>query len=365
LSTPNKIKNLLPGEYQVRIEYPGYWPWEKKLEIKPGESTFAEDIILFRNEIPLNLYPENFEAIFPALNSDLALVNNKEKIAIIDIKKSQIISSINLPLAGNNWQWSPDKKYFSNGKSVYSPKNLNSGIKLPLIFDNINTPLVWQNNNKLLAIHEKDIVTYSINDKKLQNFPQSDVLVELKSDQKNVYSLKNNSTNSIVSIIDSDNYENTYSINLPLSDYKFLNESPALLDVYDIKNDILYLIDPFSVYNPLLKTIEKAKINSWINESQFVHSDGHEIWLTDLSKGQNLLIARYSAKIKRLFWHKSKNYIIFSTDKYIATIELDKRDKYNITYLIKNKNIKDAALSQDGSHLLFINNEGAYQLVLE
>ena len=89
----------------------------------------------------------------------------------------------------------------------------------------------------------------------------------------------------------------------------------------------------------------------------------------DINTKQKILIARYSQKINNIFWHPSRNYVIFSTNEYIATIELDKRDKYNITRLIDKQNIKDVALSKTGSRLLFIgqidNQDGVYELILQ
>ena len=35
--TPAKIKNLLPGSYNLRVEMPGYWPWERRIAINPGK----------------------------------------------------------------------------------------------------------------------------------------------------------------------------------------------------------------------------------------------------------------------------------------------------------------------------------------
>ena len=29
IKTPTKIKNLLPGEYDITLELEGYWPWRK------------------------------------------------------------------------------------------------------------------------------------------------------------------------------------------------------------------------------------------------------------------------------------------------------------------------------------------------
>lgn len=53
LTTPNKLKGLLPGEYTLRLELAGYWPLEKKFRIEPGQTTFAEDLNLFNSSQPL------------------------------------------------------------------------------------------------------------------------------------------------------------------------------------------------------------------------------------------------------------------------------------------------------------------------
>ena len=42
--TPNQITNIKPNLYNVKISKEDYLPWEKKLEIKQGETTFIENI---------------------------------------------------------------------------------------------------------------------------------------------------------------------------------------------------------------------------------------------------------------------------------------------------------------------------------
>ena len=51
-TTPAKVKNLLPKEYLVEVRLDGYWPWEKKMTIYGGESTYAENIVLFKRCTP-------------------------------------------------------------------------------------------------------------------------------------------------------------------------------------------------------------------------------------------------------------------------------------------------------------------------
>ena len=42
------ITNLFPEEYDIKIEKENYHPWQKKLNVSPGKSTFAQNIILFK-----------------------------------------------------------------------------------------------------------------------------------------------------------------------------------------------------------------------------------------------------------------------------------------------------------------------------
>ncbi|MEA3449692.1 MAG: PEGA domain-containing protein [Patescibacteria group bacterium] len=369
ITTPAKIKNLLPGEYSVRLEIENYWPWEKKLKINSGKSTFAEDIILFRNELPFKLLDGKYNSIITTLDSNLALTYNSKQVAIIDIKKSQVISRLSQASSSQYWVWSKDKKYISNGEKIFEAKNLNTNNNLPIIFKSIKKPLIWHNENKIFAISDDNIISYEPKSGKIQIFSQFNELIELKSDTNNLYAIKKNKNNSIISIINPDNGENKKNINLPLSSYKFLNQSPFLLDIYDTKHNILYLIDPSSTYKPLIETVVDAKNINWINQSQFVYTNGHEIRLIDLTNKQKILIARYSQKINNIFWHPSRNYIIFSTNEYIATIELDKRDRYNVTRLIDQQKIRHTSLSKDGSRLLLVGaigqNEGVYELILQ
>ena len=55
ITTPAKIKNFLPGEYNIKFEFDNYWTWEKKLTIYPSTSTYAEDVYLFKKNLPMLL----------------------------------------------------------------------------------------------------------------------------------------------------------------------------------------------------------------------------------------------------------------------------------------------------------------------
>lgn len=49
------LKNLIPGEYTVRIEKDGYTTWEKKLRVEGKLTTFLKDVVLFLTSKPVEL----------------------------------------------------------------------------------------------------------------------------------------------------------------------------------------------------------------------------------------------------------------------------------------------------------------------
>lgn len=52
LITPIKLKNLRPGSYHVNLSLDGYHNWQKTLNIRPAETTFAKNIRLFKQSYP-------------------------------------------------------------------------------------------------------------------------------------------------------------------------------------------------------------------------------------------------------------------------------------------------------------------------
>lgn len=50
--TPSRLQKLSPGPYAVRIEKAGYRAWEKTVAVRSRETTFLNDISLFRDAVP-------------------------------------------------------------------------------------------------------------------------------------------------------------------------------------------------------------------------------------------------------------------------------------------------------------------------
>jgi hypothetical protein len=51
-ATPTSLLGLAPGPYDIRFEKAGYLPWQKTLEIKPEQATFADRVRLWLDTTP-------------------------------------------------------------------------------------------------------------------------------------------------------------------------------------------------------------------------------------------------------------------------------------------------------------------------
>jgi len=50
--TPTRLRNLLPSTYDIKVTKNGYGSWEKTLPVSSGLTTFAEDIVIWKNAAP-------------------------------------------------------------------------------------------------------------------------------------------------------------------------------------------------------------------------------------------------------------------------------------------------------------------------
>jgi hypothetical protein len=75
-TTPARIRNLLPGDYDVMIGKKNYSSWEKTLPVLSELTTFAEGVDLFKNSAP----EEIAAAPSKALNlSELKILNRQDQ----------------------------------------------------------------------------------------------------------------------------------------------------------------------------------------------------------------------------------------------------------------------------------------------
>lgn len=368
ITTPAKIKNLLPGEYQLALELKGYWGWQKKLIINPGSATSAEDIYLFRNDLPIQIAPAESRSINLSADKNQALIFSAGQIIFYRLADETKKSILQNNLKGNNIAWSNDGEKLMIDNYLFDLNNLNYKVDLnKLVASPFN--FKWSNNN--LFFQDKTSIY------RLANSNSSEKIIGGR--QFNDYLVKNGYLYLInevkpaarLEIIDLALKKPIKEINLPASsNYSFINSEQPLINLYDRNRKILYLIDPLAVYySPLVEIINNVKTTFWLDANNLLYANDYEIWFYNLETKNKNLITRLSETINQAISLPSKNYFIYSTNQTIKAIELDERGKRNITELAKFDLISSFILNHQGTILYFSGQigqtEGLYKLLIQ
>ncbi|MBI4779333.1 hypothetical protein HY797_02685 [Candidatus Falkowbacteria bacterium] len=366
ITTPAKIKNLLPGEYDLKLELGGYWSWEKKLTINPGSSTFAENIYLFKNDLPMQIAPSEINSVYLSPKKNQAVILSSDLITFLNLSDESQKSAKRNNLAGKNIFWSEDQNKIIIDNYLYNLADLNSAVDLKKITPNsfnykwAGDTLYYQDKNSIYRLS-------------ISGLPEKIISNRIFND----YSAKNNYLYLIVKsgstvnleVIDAATGQNFKTINLPAApSYSFINTEQNLLNLYDESHKILYLINPESAYQPLTEIVNNVKTSFWVDSANLIYANDFEIWLYNLETKSKTLITRISDEINNAILHQSKDYIIYSTKQTINAIELDEREKRNSTELIKFDSIGSFVLT--GEKIIFFsgkigNSEGLYKFLIQ
>ncbi len=378
IETPAKIKNLIPGEYNVKIVLDGYWEWQKKLIIEPGMSTFAEDITLFKKNLALNTINTWFSDAIQSKEKNYLALNEEKHISIFNIETDQITlkiaKDINKGLnIDDSLLWSDDGKKIIFNSQIYDLENLSEKQLLDnLISLNIKKAELY--NNKLFYItkNQKNIKSYGLDSEVNETIINNENISDFFIKENNLYFINNinKATNLIIYNIDSK--QTTRNIELPtMSEYKFVNPNHRYINLYNKKHQILYIIDHKSYY-PLKEIINNIKYTYWVKENKLLYANDFEIWIADFNSvgsARKTILTRISDVIYNILWHPNNNYVIYSTGNAIYAIELDDREKHNIIELIKFDAISSVFLNNNADTLYFYgkigNQEGLYKLAIQ
>jgi len=380
LKSPVKIKGLKPGEYDIKLELSGYYPWEKKLNIYPGQSTYIEDVNLFKNELPIIISNGKYSDFLISPKSDNIIAFDEKNIKLIKengfkienfILASSTLENKNFSL--KNSSFSPDKENIIISEFIFNEDRWNNPFSLKKIIGNNIKKIEWMNNDTVCYQKENSLYSFNISSEINKNILTTQEIDDYFIKDNFLYLIENNKNSSHLNIWDLKNEKYIRKINLPKSKYKFISKNNELVNLYDYQYHNLYLIDPFSEFKPLRETINNISEDIiWVNKNKLLYHNDFEIWIMDFNNGNSVnktLITRISDKIKKVFWHPSDNYIFYVIKDKIKSIELDKRNNYNINKIIQLKNIKNIIFNSKGDIIFFYaqiaNQEGIYKLYIQ
>lgn len=361
LSTPAKIKNLLPGEYVLRFEKENYWPLERKIKIESGQTTFAENINLFRSDLPILIQASASEKI--SLSPDKNYLHLQASGKIIDLKTG--LESKLTSVANTQPYWLGNSgKLFTGGTIIDLNKSTSTDIAGTIGADIAN----WQYNDYDDRIYYSRLDTISRLEadhktSKIIIQGNSYLAYEARSDKIFFITAYDNKIWLRGQIIS--NNEKIGELELPMAGkYKFCQGSEKYLCLYDQENATLYLINPNNWQDAAV--IKNTKSWFWINEDELIYNNDWEISTLNLSNRTTSLLTRFGEPITEVIWHKNGGYFIFSTDK---SIHIGDPKNAETMAIFKAEKVGSMALDEKNNLLYFYakisQQEGVHKLQLQ
>jgi len=376
-TTPNRIKNLLPGKYDIKLEKEGYWAWEKQLQIDPGQSIYIENVNLFKNNLPTPLNNQQYSDLIPSPNGRMLLAIYQHGADIINLDDDTIknisiaTASVKTVFTKDNCLWSPNNDAIILGQYLYDLSNTEQTRNINELTDDNLTNIKWNLTDKNHISYTSQSSLYDFNlDSKEKKLIAKDISTnDYLARGNDLFFLGRENDSIMLNVWDLSKNQSVRKINLPNSDYTFINQDNNLINLLDKTHKALYLIDPFAELKPIVEIINNVNSARWINSDKLIYANDYELWIYDAKNYYKVLLTRISEQITAVFPFTNENYLFYATENNINIMEMDSRDKYNIIKLVDLEKIKDPYLSKNGDALYFYSkigsNEGVYKLVIQ
>ena len=360
------IKDLLPDEYEIKIEKSGYIPWEKTLKVDAGLVTKIENIILFPEELNLSTIssgiedyffsPDQKKIIFRKMQEDewlLEYLNTETNDQTIILENS----SLNKTSEFLELEWSYDSKNIILKTKDKDKKEITFSVVtnsetdktqiIPLEFlsevteANFNPynskEIFFVENNRLSKINfleqkKPEIIlenfkAYKIVDGNILWLSQSGFIYKSDFSGKRLeiinsmpFSIESNKKYKIEA------FDQSIFIKEDDSLYQFNEELKSFIKITDYAKELKISPD-----------FQKLCILS--------NNEIHVLFLSDTleqlkrEKGQKIFLTRFSEEVKNLSWIDNY-YLISNTGDKIKVVETDNRDGINIVTLGEFENSK-------------------------
>ncbi len=352
------IKFLIPGEYAINIQKDGYFPWNKRLNIEPGQVTwvtpYGGKTYLLKQASEKKNLAQKVSAFYYA--NGLVFYLSGQQAKILDIGSPQDAKEFSLPKITDAIIASDNNGQFILSASA-SPAtllllNTTTGkiTDLARLF-NGKPKFQFANDGRLLALD--DTTLYKIdpqnetrtvllnNIKAFDEF--NDNLYYIQIESKNELSLQVSQKGSLgqALITNLPDFANGEIIVTPGKQILLLADG----SLYQANKQMEKITDGINGYNYNKKTADLILLRGSELDSYDYYS-------------QNLnLITRSGIIPAKFILAKSVGYAFFANSQGLFAIELDTRSNQNQYQLAENKNVQNFAVDETGENLFFLDNE--------
>lgn len=369
IATPVKIKNLLPGEYAVKLELSGYWDWERKIKISSGEAANFEGVVLIRKDLPLLMAASS--------GSSASLSPDGKNYFYAAEKGGEIFSIGNKATSGlggaagtEKAVWAADGSAAVIREKLFSAAAGWTGVDLApiLVKDYGLIKFDGANQENIYFLRSGEIYRIAPDRKDAESL----VKINGEAEDFSVFGdrlayASRISSKVFLNIWNIKDAKTERSIELPFSQaYEFIDAGNSLISLLDKNRKILYLIDP-TAFSPIKEIINNAAKVSRIDGNNFFFANDFEIWKAGSGGAGRELLTRLSQEVKDLIWHPDGKFIIFTSPDSINMLELSGSER-KVTTLAKMDFVSSPALDDGGEAIYFFGSDkganGIYKLMI-
>jgi hypothetical protein len=373
------IYNLLPGEYQIKLTKDGHYNWEKRLKINSNLTTFAKEIVLFRQTNPqkisqLDITDFQIDPYYQKIVTVIDQASNQEIYTInLNSQASELIYRSSGQNQINNIAWAPSGKKIliqktNNKNLIINTENLKDIIDLNQISKISLTNINWDyfSDDTLWGYNQNTIYKISLSLKKAEKYfsPTNNDLIapNFWVDNNTIYYFK----------IQKDS-QDLYRHNLTLKteeaiysaqknyNFSFIKSPDDYLTLLDTDKQKLIVINKTPL-TPEISLNQKnfqefnAKSAQWEFEekNQLLYYNDFEVSIYYPKENKSYLVSRYGQPIKRATWYPNLNYILISFENQIKIVEIYiENGTRNIIDIVKDNTIHNFTLDEKGRYLYF------------
>ncbi|MBI4280675.1 PEGA domain-containing protein [Candidatus Uhrbacteria bacterium] len=377
------LLQLSPNEYQIEIFKTRYHPWRKNLSVTSRQTSFAEDIVLWKEAGPIPLFRHDFQsaAISPDQRLAVFIVPQVTEDAVwIWDARDGTAEEIGTAPAQAQLHFSPASSALLIQESaapirqfsvidLQTKKQFNTAVikKQPL------ETVAWgETDGTLHGSYQGTIFALNLFNQRLDPFGRGGNEFFIRGTEIwSIISGSNGKTFLAKSRAGDLQSPPNFQSELVAGDYEFLSVEPPFLLLHDKSRDLILLFDAREPQEIMME-IPGAEVRLRKNQAgnlELLAWNSFELWRAEVRTGNKELLLRRSAPISGAEWYDRGEYFFVASEGRLEAIELDARDNRNVTLLaeFKNHRISKIANGRDDSLLITVSGgseTGLYRLEL-
>lgn len=368
--TPASLE-LAADEYRVTVTKSGFHPWVKLLSVASQETTFAENIILWKNTEPTGLI--DIAPLATTKDGRIAVAYDSLRgLTIYESTSSTLTPVRDLPVAGNEIKaaLSPNEDatlvtYTDlRGRTQFFAMSIPEGT----VFDTTFLAafafqeLFWgEGAGALYGVSGEGLRSANLFTRRVDTIAQSGSPFLIRGIE--IWSILETDRALLVKSQAGDVQHAPEPVaELPKGSYKILPAPDPYLLLHEMEHDRILLIN---LENP-------TEIIAELAGAQAVYQiDGNgtfgllvwnafELWRANANTHEQELLRRQSDPIQDAAWYPHGGYVAMASLDRVEMLELDSRGGRNTTLLAQfpNHRVRDLVISPDGSTLFITVTDG-------